>query len=276
MAWRRLGVRLPSGPPMRDSFLPFSIDIATRAGAIIKNNFTTGMQKQWKKDNTPVTETDIAINQMVIDEVNMSFPTHSVLAEEGSSLKKGAPYVWVCDPVDGTIPFSHGIPTCVFSLALVHHGVPVCAVVYDPFMDRMITSEKSKGAFLNGKSIHVSSSTTLQNTIVSGMLWKQGPYNINDVFIQLDDENECVPVWLASIVYSGMLVACGEIAVALYQSTYAHDIAALKLIVEESGGSVTDLFGKEQRYDGAIKGAIISNGHLHEKIVELTRRALLS
>ena len=49
------------------------------------------------------------------------------------------------------------------------------------------------------------------------------------------------------------------------------DIAAAKVIVEEAGGKVTDLFGSEQRYDRDIKGAIVSNGLVHNRILEYTR-----
>ena len=53
------------------------------------------------------------------------------------------------------------------------------------------------------------------------------------------------------------------------------DIAAVKVIVEEAGGIVTDLFGKEQRYDIDIKGAIISNGIVHSEVVDIIKKHLI-
>ncbi|HLB60021.1 MAG TPA: inositol monophosphatase [Patescibacteria group bacterium] len=259
----------------RHHYLSFATSLARRAGAVIQKNFKTGMKKQWKPDDTPVTETDLSINQMVIREVRKAYPDHSVLAEEGSDLKKGAQYVWVCDPIDGTIPFSHGIPTCVFSLALVKDGVPVVAVVYDPFMDRLFTAEKGNGAKLNGKTIHVSPAKTLKNAVVGVRVWKFFQrFDFPDAMHNLDHQYDVIPINLMSVIYEGVLVACGELAATFYQHVYAHDVAALKLIVEEAGGKVTDLFGNEQRYDGKIKGAVISNGWVHEKLVRMTRNAL--
>ncbi len=52
---------------------------------------------------------------------------------------------------------------------------------------------------------------------------------------------------------------------------HAHDIAAIKLIVEEAGGKVTDLEGNEQRYDRPINGAVMSNGLIHDELLDLVR-----
>ena len=114
------------------------------------------MDKTIKKDGSPVTKTDLAINKLVIDRVKKYFPSHGVLGEEQSNYVEKADYVWVCDPVDGTIPFSRGMPTCMFSLGLTFKGKPILGVGYDPFIDRLIFAELGKGAFLNGKKIHVS------------------------------------------------------------------------------------------------------------------------
>src|SRR3989339_1842896 len=150
----------------------FALLMAKKAGKIIKKNFAMGMEKEWKSDNTPVTVTDKAVNSLLIKESKRYFPKYGILGEEENSIVGNEEYHWVCDPIDGTIPFSHGIPTCVFSLALVKDGVPVVAVVYDPFMDRLFTAEKGNGAKLNGKTIHVSPAKTLKNAVVGVRVWK--------------------------------------------------------------------------------------------------------
>ena len=67
-------------------------------------------------------------------------------------------------------------------------------------------------------------------------------------------------VMLCSIIYPSMLVASGELAFSIFPGRTAHDGATVKIIVEEAGGKVTDIFGEEQRYDGEIRGFIASNG----------------
>lgn len=59
-------------------------------------------------------------------------------------------------------------------------------------------------------------------------------------------------------------------------TTHKHcDIAAVKVIVEEAGGKVTDLFGNEQRYDQSINGAIISNKKVHDEVVKIVKENLV-
>ncbi|MEK6962809.1 MAG: inositol monophosphatase family protein [Nanoarchaeota archaeon] len=72
------------------------------------------------------------------------------------------------------------------------------------------------------------------------------------------------------------LVATGQFEATVFPHYEAHDTAAVKVIVEEAGGKVTDLFGKEQRYDRDIRGHIVSNGFLHQKLVKLVRDHVLN
>jgi len=242
----------------------FAIKLAKQAGKIIKDNFTSNMKKEWKSDNTPVTETDLKINQLVIDAVKKHFPTHSIIAEEGSYKVDNSEYSWVCDPVDGTIPFSHGIPTCAFSLALVKNGAPILGVIYDPFIDRLFFAEKGKGAFLNNKKIHVSTTSDFDKSLIGLTAGKKDSL---EIFEKLTDlKARVVGHW--SIVYPGMLVATGDLIATIGRKLSVWDVAALKIIVEEAGGKVTSLLGEEQRYDGEIKGCLITNGEVHNKIVE--------
>ena len=72
---------------------------------------------------------------------------------------------------------------------------------------------------------------------------------------------------LPSFIYGGIQVANGKYIGAVFYHKYGHDAAALKIITEEAGGKVTDLNGKERRYDQDGVGCIISNGVLHEEIL---------
>ena len=228
----------------------------------MKANFGAGMEKTWKKDHSPVTKTDIAINKLVINQVKKHYPTHGVLGEEASYKASGREYLWVCDPVDGTVPFSHGIPTFVFSLALVRGGKPILGVIYDTILDKMYTGVLGRGAFLNGRKIRVKS---------AGLIDAIGFWDVKTVG-KLNKKYPRV-FWLNlySIGYEGISVASGNAVCALYDYHFAHDIAALKVILEEAGGKVTDKNGKEQRYDGRINGALISNGKVHKELLKMIR-----
>lgn len=255
-----------------DVYRNLAVDLAKRAGEIILESFTLGMQKEWKKDNTPLTVTDKTINDLVVTTIRNKFPDHGIVGEEGSFLQHESEYVWVCDPIDGTIPFSHGIPTSTFSLALTLNGNSILGVVYDPYMNRLFNAEKGKGAFLNDKEIEVSQINDIAHTVIDLASIKPAQFDINALELPANSGTHFVS--LKSSVYSSMLVACGEFSGAIYAAKYPWDAAAVKIIVEEAGGKVTDLYGNEQRYDQQINGFIASNGLVHDQILALIRSSI--
>ena len=72
-----------------------------------------------------------------------------------------------------------------------------------------------------------------------------------------------------------MLVASGKFAAAIYPGFSPHDMAAVRLIIEEAGSKITDLFGEDQSYDQKIKGAVVSNGLIHDELLTMLRHNLL-
>lgn len=250
-------------------YLSFALDLARDAGAIMKQNFILGMKKEWKSDSTPLTETDVKIHDLVCASIIRAFPEHAILSEEEDA-RLGATdsdYVWICDPIDGTHNFSHGIPTATFMLTLVHEGSPVVTVINDPFMDRLFYAEKGKGAFMNNSAVRVSDTPSLKNTVVA-----LGKVNsrLLPVYGVLREEHGVRVMSGLSIGYVGALVAAGELSAVLFSGRDAHDTVAIKLLVEEAGGRATDLGGSVvSRCDQDVDGQIASNGRVHDELVRI-------
>jgi len=131
----------------------FAINLANQAGDIITKYFNAEYKVELKEHDSPVTIVDKTINQLVLDGIKKEFPGHGFIGEEGGSFNIKNEYVWVCDPLDGTIPYASGLPIIAFSLALVQKGFPILGVIHNPFADRLYIAEKGKGAFLNDKLI---------------------------------------------------------------------------------------------------------------------------
>lgn len=248
--------------------------IAKEAGEIMLGYFNSSASNPTvKSDKTIVTKADTEINSHVIQALSEQTPDYSIRGEEESSIIDGADYTWVCDPVDGTMPFSKAIPISTFSLALVDKaGESVVGVVYDPFQDRLYEAVKGKGACLNGKSIHVSEKAELDGAYIDEELWINHEEEVT--FDNPKDELNKVGAkvtTLCSACITGCFVAKGDYEALIFGQGKPEDIAALAVIVTEAGGKVTDLFGNEQRYDTNIKGAIVSNGLLHDKLCEITK-----
>jgi fructose-1,6-bisphosphatase/inositol monophosphatase family enzyme len=249
-------------------YIEFSKSLAYKAGEIMLKHFHVDVETRIKADKSIVTIADEEINQMVIDEVENKFPTHSVFGEE-SSMDKKSDLIWVCDPIDGTIPYSKGIPVSVFSLALVDNGAPIVGVVYDPFTKKLYNAVKGGGAYLNDELITVSTLELAQGSTINCEWWSSAPYDVSSVMHDLSVETSVYILNLGCIINSACLVASGQFVASVYPGTNGKnvDIAAVKVIVEEAGGIVTDIHGLEQRYDTDINGAIISNKIVHEKLV---------
>ncbi|MEY4747495.1 MAG: hypothetical protein RLZZ416_544 [Candidatus Parcubacteria bacterium] len=253
------------------SHIEVALELAKRSGEIMRKNFVRNMKKEWKDDRSPVTETDLTINSIVLTRLKEAFPGHSVLAEEESDFSEESEYVWICDPVDGTHNFSHGIPTATFALALVHEGVPILSVVYDPFLDRTYAAERGKGATQNGETIHVSSAPHLKKTLIGmGKMKKIG--NLFPIMEAGYDSGVSFITGL-SIHYMCALVAAGEFSAAFFGGPSPHDITASKLLVEEAGGKATDFLGRgDERYDRELAGQVFSNGIIHDELLALVEK----
>ncbi len=250
----------------------FAEGLAREAGTIIRSHFGFGIAKTWKGDGTPVTAADQAVNDLVVERIQKHFPDHGIIAEEGAPPLTGQKNIWVCDPIDGTIPFTQGIPVVAFALALVCDGIPTLGVAYDPLLDRLFIGEKGKGATFNGTPIRVSTTSSFKGAPIHGMLWKQ--HNaISGVTKELS-ERGANATNLISCVYSATIVATGGSPVVMYAGTFPWDGSVPKILVEEAGGCVTDLFGNDQRYDGSIRGFLATNGAMHEEMVSLIGRHL--
>lgn len=256
-----------------EEYLKFAKEIAYEAGKIIKKYFSGDNGANYKFDQTIVTKADLEINSILIEKVKEKFPTHSV---DGEEEKFGqSEYVWVCDPVDGTAMYARHIPVAVFSLALVVNGISVVGVVYDAFTDNLYSAIKGMGAYRNDVKISVSDIKLDDKRSVSHMdMWPEAEYNLYDSIKELGKQTYFIG--LGSIIRACMCVATGDFNLAIFPGTKHKnvDIAAVKVIVEEAGGKVTNLFGEEQRYDKDINGAVVSNSIVHDEVVDVLKRNL--
>jgi fructose-1,6-bisphosphatase/inositol monophosphatase family enzyme len=248
--------------------LNFATDLAHEAGAILLHNFNTADKDvQMKEDSSPVTIADKKINQLVIDRITSSFPDHGILAEEGSQ-NENRKHLWVCDPIDYTKGFIRRIPTAMFSLAYTVDGQSVVAVIFDPFQDKLFSAVIGQGAQMNGRPISVSHCSDIKTATVATINDYKQLRERRELFDKFQDMGTSQLIAPGN-VFRSTLVASGDADAYIFPGKSAHDVAAAKLIVEEAGGKVTNLHGEEDKYNGRIYGAIVTNGHLHDQLVSL-------
>lgn len=253
--------------------LEFAKKLALKAGKIIRKNFIRS-KITIKSDLSPVTETDIAVSKLINKEVKKNFPDHVVLDEEINKVIPKEKYVWVCDPVDGTIPFSHYTPTSMFSLALCEEGEPVVAVIFDPYFKRLLYTKKGDKTYMNGKKISVDKKDFKEGDIVYGDFRNPKLMDINKFFQVLKD-NKLKDSWVESIVYQVMLVANGTVKALITSGAHPWDRAASILIIKNCGGKFTDEKGNEATVFRDPNYNVITNGTVHKKVLGFLKRCLI-
>lgn len=245
--------------------LDFAMEMASDAGKIMKKYFRSeAIDTQWKADHTPLTIADKKINDLLIERVENHYPDHGVIGEESSYMEE-RDMVWVADPIDGTSPYTLGIPTSTFCLALVDRsdGQPVIAVVYDPFLDHLYTATKGKGTYLNDNKVKTSSAENFHHSYVAVNGFSKKMEN-GKVLIRPGKLMERIRhhggkcLTFQSHVYTAMKVASGELVASVLAFGSPWDAAAASLIVEEAGGIATDLNGRKRRYDEFANGTVVA------------------
>lgn len=256
--------------------LAFAVSLVKKLGVLMEQELRVGHASTLKKDGSHVTAVDTAINRQVIEAIKKSFPQDGVLGEEESNLHDTDKRVWICDPLDGTWPFTCGLPISLILLALVEDNKPVLGVAYNPYVKHIFTAVKGQGAFANGERVHVNKEfTTLKRTAIG----LTGP-NINEfvnsgtLLEDLSTSDARVQI-LGCTGYETMFVGAGLYGGQIFKFNTRHDVAVGDIFVHEAGGKVTDLFGKSLDYTKPVKGAIFSNGTLHSTLEETVKKHLI-
>jgi myo-inositol-1(or 4)-monophosphatase len=249
------------------------IQISKEAGELIKNAFGKQHSIVYKTNELNlVTETDKASEKLITDFIRKKYPSHGIVAEEGSEFNKSAEYLWVIDPLDGTTNFAHGLPIFSVSIGLQKNGETIAGVVYDVMRDVIYSAEIGSGSFKNGRKINVSNNKDLGlSVLVTGF-----PYNVKD------NPDKCYERFIAYLKEARAIRRLGSAAIDFCYvasgvfdgfwevSLHPWDICAGKLIIEEAGGLVTDFDGNE--IDIYSKRILATNCLVHQQMIEVMKR----
>jgi len=257
-----------SAEPTDETYLQTAIDAVRRAGEIQRQASRGTFEIRKKGTIDLVTEVDVAVEKMVRALIAERYPDHDVLGEElgGPGEGEGSRYCWICDPLDGTTNFAHGLPLFCSTIALEVDGELRVGAVYDPTRDELFTAIRGGGAFLNGARIRVSTAATLiDSLLVTGF-----PYSVQEkldemigLFGRFLSKARAVRR-LGSAALDMCYVAAGRLDGFWEEGLNAWDIAGGVLIVQEAGGRITSLDGGPfVLRSGRI---IASNGLLHDQM----------
>ncbi len=245
-----------------------AIEAAREAGKLLKQSVgkIKTIEQKGGHDRNLVTEVDKKSEEIIVQIIKKRYPNHEILAEERGSQGKSKTK-WIIDPLDGTTNFTHSLPVFCVSIGVEHEGELVCGVIYDPNFDEMFSAEKGKGAFLNGKRIHVSRTPTLNKSLlVTGFPYNivENPNNAVERFVNFLMKAQAVRR-MGSAAIDLAYVACGRYDGFWEVALNPWDMAAGVLLVEEAGGKVSNFSGgKFDLYNSEI---LASNGVVQDEMV---------
>lgn len=249
-------------------FKSVAIEAANEASKVILEFSKSDISYSMKSVRDIQAEADLAAERLIIDKIKQSYPDHSILSEESGSENHQSEYLWIVDPIDGTINFSRHIEEYCISIALEHKGEIVLGVIYQPATGKLYVAEKSKGAYVNGKKITVSTEGQLINCIVatdctSNAEKRQNNFNI---LSKICTDVRHVRIFGSCAMHLGRL-AEGQIDFYFKTSFNYWDFAAGIIILEEAGGKVTDIDGRP--VDKSSKSLLASNGLVHKDALSI-------
>lgn len=241
----------------------FATDLALKGGAILKQGFNHVRRITYKGRIDPVTEFDVKTEKFITQRIRRAYPSHSVLAEEGSAAADSSEYRWVIDPLDGTVNYAHGFPVYCVSIGLEYRGEIVVGAVYDPERDEMFWSARGQKAFLNRKPITVSTETKLERSLLAtGFAYDIGTAQRNNLglFARMARQAQGVrrP---GSAALDICWLSAGRIDGFWELKLHPWDTAAATLILTNAGGTISRLNGR--RFSIYDKDLLASNGRIH-------------
>lgn len=196
------------------------------------------------------TEADLASEKIVFDFIKQKHPDDSFLSEEMGFVQKKGNRIWVLDPIDGTVNFSHGQPLWGVSLAVFYEKELQYGAIYLPVLKDLFFAQKGRGVFLNNQKIQVSDRSDMNTALIgfetaypSGRRVQKFPF---DQFLR---KTPSVIGLSLSTVYDLAAIAGGRLDGFIEESTCIWDIAAGTLLVEEAGGLVCDWKGHALKWE---------------------------
>ncbi len=245
----------------RFEFAHVAEGIARQAGALLRDFYAKGVETEYKGDVDLVTEADRASEALIRERLKAAFPKHGIYGEEGTRDQMDSELRWYVDPLDGTTNFAHGFPAFCVILGLERRvaglnagqdGEMVAGVIYDPLRDEMFSAERGRGAFLNGRAIHVSKTAKLQESLTAtGFPSHKRHVSPNIHFYQEITLRSHGVRRAGSAGLDMAYVACGRLDGFWEFHLNPWDTSAGYLMVEEAGGSVTRFDGSKFRMDSS-------------------------
>lgn len=250
-----------------DTFLKHGEIMADLARSFIRQSILTKPKIEYKIDGSPVTNFDKELEVILRRYIHDKYPEHGIIGEELPAVNPSAEFIWLLDPIDGTLAFLTGIPVYGTLISLLHDGLPILGIIDIPMTGDRWVGQKNKKTLHNGRFIKTSDCRVLSEATLS----TSSPDYYNET-----NSNVLKTLQSATVqtVYGGSCVAYGQIAsgkidLGIDANFDIHDFLPLIPIIEGAGGLLTNWQGETLSKESGTENMLASaNSYLHGKALE--------
>ena len=215
--------------------------MADQAGQHIRKANLKPFSTEFKSDGSPVTEVDKKTEDIIRDIITDRYPDHGILGEEHEAHSPEAEFIWVIDPIDGTLAFLAGIPVFGTLISLVHGDKPILGIVDMPVSGDRWIGQQGKPTLHNSTPVRTRSCPALKAALLS----TSNPDFYDSGSIKVFEKLKAVT---RQTVYGGSCMAYGQLAsgridISIDATFDIHDYLALVSVIEGAGGRLTDWKG---------------------------------
>jgi myo-inositol-1(or 4)-monophosphatase len=248
-------------------FTEFIYILVEKSAEIIRPYFgQVDLEIKTKQDETPVTLADRNAEEVMRELIGKKYPSHGIIGEEFGRENEGAEFVWVLDPIDGTISFASRCPLFGTLIALLHQGKPILGVINQPILNQLCLGDNTQTTF-NGRPVRMREAQTLaEATLLTTDILNIAKYQSKENFANLLGQVRIFRTW--GDCYGYLLLASGWVDVMLDPIMNPWDLLPLIPIIQGANGVITTWSG-----DDATGGAscVAANKTLHSLVLNILK-----
>lgn len=237
--------------------------------AIIREEIYRPREVTVKSDATPVTPIDQKVERALRAAIEETFPEHGIIGEEYDTVDSSSDYVWVLDPIDGTMAFIAGLPTFSTLIALTWRGSPVLGVMDSPITEERWIGVDGGGTTLNGKTITSRQCQTLGDAFAHTSSPLYFEPSVTDIAAYDRIKNAVQFLVFGGGCHAFGRVAHGYIDVAFETAHDIHDYMALVPIISNAGGVISDWQGNPLTLSSGSRFIACGDQQVHNLALEI-------
>jgi histidinol-phosphatase len=228
-------------------YFQFACQTAYLAGRLTLGYYQTGIQADFKVDESPVTVADRKAEELIRQRIETTYPGHAIIGEEFGQNEAESSHRWIIDPIDGTKSFLRGVPLYAVLIGLEIEGKVEVGTAYLPALDEMVAAATGMGCWWNGRRARVSTVSSLSQGIVTCTTTKGfARYGRQAAWERI--VRRCYHQVGWSDAYGYVLVATGRAELMLDPAMNIWDCGPFPPILSEAGGFFGDWQGKSTIY----------------------------